>query len=41
VREAIEGGRWAEADEYSAFTAKVLDGYCDTLNQATALIRGT
>jgi N-acetylated-alpha-linked acidic dipeptidase len=41
VREAIEGGRWQEADEYSAFTAKVLDGYTDTLRQATGLLRGT
>jgi N-acetylated-alpha-linked acidic dipeptidase len=41
VREAIEGGRWAEADEYSAFTAKVLDGYCDTLNRAAAVLGGT
>ena len=41
VREAIEGDRWAEADEYSAFTAKVLDGYCDTLEKATALIHGS
>jgi N-acetylated-alpha-linked acidic dipeptidase len=41
VREAIEAGRWAEADEYSAFTAKVLEGYCDALNQATALLRGS
>ncbi len=41
VREAIEGGRWAEADEYSAFTAKLLDGYCDALNEATTLLRGS
>ncbi len=40
VREAIEGGRWSEADEYSAFTARVLDGYCDTLIQAAALLHG-
>jgi N-acetylated-alpha-linked acidic dipeptidase len=41
VREAIEGGRWSEADEYAAFTAKVLDGYCDTLIQATVLLHGS
>ncbi len=41
VREAIEGGRWAEANEYSAFTAKVLEGYCDSLKDATAILRGT
>jgi N-acetylated-alpha-linked acidic dipeptidase len=41
VREAIEAGRWAEADEYSAFTAQLLGGYCDALNEATALLRGS
>ena len=41
VREAIEAGRWAEADEYSAFTAQLLDRYCDALNEATALLRGS
>ena len=42
VREAIEGGRWAEAKEYSAITAQVLTAYCEQLDQATRLIeRGT
>jgi N-acetylated-alpha-linked acidic dipeptidase len=41
VREAIEGARWQEADEYAAFTAKVLDGYTDSLRQATALLKGS
>ncbi len=42
VREAIEGGRWAEASQYSAITARVLSGYCDQLDAATRLLgRGT
>jgi N-acetylated-alpha-linked acidic dipeptidase len=40
VREAIEGGRWDQANEYAAFTAQVLDGYCARLDEATALLRG-
>jgi len=42
VREAIEGARWAEANQYSAITATVLSRYCDQLDQATRLLeRGT
>ena len=42
VGEAIEGGRWAEASQYSAITARVLSGYCDQLDAATRLLgRGT
>ena len=40
VREAVEGGRWDEAAQYSVLTAKVLQGYCDRLDAATALLRG-
>jgi len=38
VREAIEGARWAEANQYAAITAQVLAAYCDQLDQATRLI---
>ena len=40
VREAIEGGRWDEANEYVGITAHVLGAYCERLEQATALLRG-
>jgi len=40
VREAIEGGRWAEADEYALRTAQVLNGYSAQLDKATALLAG-
>ncbi len=40
VREAIEAGRWDEADEYVGITARVLGAYCERLEQATALLRG-
>jgi N-acetylated-alpha-linked acidic dipeptidase len=40
VREAIEGGRWAEADEYALRTAQVLNGYSTQLDKATALLAG-
>ncbi|HZF25201.1 MAG TPA: transferrin receptor-like dimerization domain-containing protein [Steroidobacteraceae bacterium] len=38
VREAIEQHRWDEANEYSRLTAQVLQGYCDRLDKATALL---
>ncbi len=38
VREAIEGQRWDEANEYVKLTAQVLATYCDRLDQATALL---
>jgi N-acetylated-alpha-linked acidic dipeptidase len=42
VREAIDGSRWDEANQYAAITAHVLTVYCDRLDEATALlIRGT
>jgi N-acetylated-alpha-linked acidic dipeptidase len=34
VREAIEEGRWADANEYLAITAQALGRYCDRINQA-------
>ena len=40
VREAIEEGRWADADKYAVITAKVLDTYADQLDAATKLING-
>jgi N-acetylated-alpha-linked acidic dipeptidase len=39
VREAIEGRRWSEADEYAARTAVVLDACSDRLDKATALLK--
>jgi N-acetylated-alpha-linked acidic dipeptidase len=38
VREAIEQGRWNEAESYIAITAHVIDGYCDQVDAARALI---
>jgi N-acetylated-alpha-linked acidic dipeptidase len=38
VREAIEGQRYDEANEYSRLTADVLEGYCQRLDRATALL---
>ncbi len=35
VREAIEAGRWAEANEYLAITAQAILKYCDQADQAT------
>ncbi|MBB6188601.1 transferrin receptor-like dimerization domain-containing protein [Rhodanobacter sp. MP7CTX1] len=39
VREAIEARRWAEVNQYSAVTAKVLDRYRTQLDQLTALLK--
>jgi N-acetylated-alpha-linked acidic dipeptidase len=39
VREAIEARRWAEVNQYSAITAKVLDRYSTQLDQLTALLK--
>jgi N-acetylated-alpha-linked acidic dipeptidase len=41
VREAIEGQRYDEANEYSRLTADVLEGYCQRLDRATALLAAT
>jgi N-acetylated-alpha-linked acidic dipeptidase len=38
VREAIEGRRWDEADQYAVVTAKTLDAYTARLDQATAIV---
>jgi N-acetylated-alpha-linked acidic dipeptidase len=38
VREAIEQQKWTQADEYSTVIADTLAGYCDRLDQATALL---
>jgi N-acetylated-alpha-linked acidic dipeptidase len=40
VREAIDEGRWPEANEYAGITAQVLNVYCDQLEQATRLLNG-
>jgi len=40
VREAIEGGRWDEANRYAAITAELLGGYCEGIERATALLSG-
>jgi N-acetylated-alpha-linked acidic dipeptidase len=34
VREAMEEGRWVEANEYLTITAQALDKYCDLADQA-------
>jgi N-acetylated-alpha-linked acidic dipeptidase len=39
VREAIEGGQWQTAEEYSRRTAAALRNYCDQLDRATTLLR--
>ena len=41
VREAIEAGRWDEANRYAGFTADALRAYCDGIDEATALLSGT
>ena len=38
VREAVEGRRWTEAEQYAARTAAVLDAYCARIDQAAALL---
>ena len=40
VREAIEEGRWSDADRYAKLTADALDAYSDRLNQASAVLNG-
>lgn len=40
VREAIEGRRWAEANQYVGVTARALDRYSDRLDQASAIVEG-
>ena len=38
VREAIDGARWEEAGRYVDVTAQVLNGYCEGIEKATALL---
>ena len=38
VREAIDGARWGEANQYAGVTAQVLGVYCDSLDKVTALL---
>jgi len=40
VREAIEAGRWDEANRYAAVTAERLAAYAEGIERATALISG-
>lgn len=39
VREAIEGKRWDEANQYAGMTAAVLENYAANLDKATALMK--
>ncbi|HET7757185.1 MAG TPA: transferrin receptor-like dimerization domain-containing protein [Steroidobacteraceae bacterium] len=41
VREAIDGARWEEAGRYIPVTAAVLGRYCDGIDQAAVLLRGS
>jgi len=38
VREAIEAGRWDEAERYAAMTAERLGAYAEGIEQATAVM---
>jgi N-acetylated-alpha-linked acidic dipeptidase len=40
VREAIEGSRWDEANNYAGITTAVLSSYCEGIERATALLNG-
>jgi N-acetylated-alpha-linked acidic dipeptidase len=39
VREALDAGRWDEANQYAVITAAVLASYCDRLDELTALLK--
>ncbi len=39
VREALEGRRWSEADQFAVTTAKTLDRYRTQLDQLTAMLK--
>lgn len=41
VREALEGKRWDEANQYAGVTAGALENYAATLDKATALLKKT
>jgi N-acetylated-alpha-linked acidic dipeptidase len=38
VREAVDGDRWDEANQYVGVTAQVLSTYCEGIEKATALL---
>ena len=38
VREAVDGARWDEANQYVGVTAQVLNSYCEGIEKATALL---
>ena len=39
VREALEGKRWTEANQYAGLTAGALEAYAASLDKATALMK--
>jgi N-acetylated-alpha-linked acidic dipeptidase len=39
VREAIDDNQWAEANQYTAITAKAIESYATRLDQATAVLK--
>ncbi len=39
VREALDAGRWDEANQYAVVTAAVLASYCDRLDELSALLK--
>ncbi len=41
VREAIEGRRWAEAQDFIARTAAVIDAARGRIEAATAILKGS
>jgi N-acetylated-alpha-linked acidic dipeptidase len=41
VRESIESNQWDVANEYIGVTATALNGYCDRLDRATRMLKGS
>ena len=41
VRESLESNQWDVANEYIGVTATALSGYCDRLDRATRLLKGS
>jgi len=39
VREAIEGRRWSEAEQYAGIVGRAIDAYSDRLDRITALLK--
>ena len=39
IREAIEERQWDLANRYAGLTGKALEGYCNELDKATALLK--